>query len=68
MTANSIGWMLVCLVYVDQLFLVGGKPYFDGLPPDILGRDVQATRNRQGVSVRDQGDSCLLYTSPSPRD
>ena len=37
-------------------------------PVDLVQRSAEARAQASGVSVDDVLNSCLLYTSPSPRD
>ena len=41
---------------------------FDDLPIEVVERIKFLIMDTVGISIRAMHDSCLLYTSPSPRD
>ena len=60
--ATSVGEVLACNFSTNESVLRGWK---NSVTHDTV---VKGTFNRVGISIKEDSNGCLLYTSPSPRD
>ena len=61
---------LSCRISSDRIFDWYLR-LIDGLEPDVdasAGDSEEGLYDSEGQDIESDGDSCLLYTSPSPRD